>query len=295
MHTYEKILIISDVHGRIDMMGDFFQYLLEEKKEKINFAVHLGDFWSGRNYDPKTNTQVRHEFDDLDYFKKLSFPIYHIRGNEDLVQPNNWWFSPNMWLMHDQKPFNLNSWKILPIDYHHPGSKDDEVPEHPEYSLNDGFDIILSHRPPMGILDETLHFKTHERLTNTGSPLVRKYYDKIKPALMLFGHFHFCNYKTTDNGLVVCFDKLLRTGGANHDQLKYSYGLLDPFDQSLTVYWKNRLYFKYLILEQKFQILNHLEKHFGGKSKKSFFFNKKKRESERDSKLEESSEIDTEF
>ncbi len=246
-----KILIITDVHGKIREMNQFFHYILEEKKEKIDFAIHLGDFWSGRNFEPSKNEQVRALFEDLDYLGNFPFPIYHIKGNEDLAHPQKWWNNPNTWLMRDQEPFFIQDWKVLPIHYHDFEANEEAPLKHPEFSEKDGFDIILSHRPPLGLLDDTLHYKTHSRLSNTGSPVIRKYYDAIKPSLFLFGHFHYSNFMEADYGLIACIDKLIRTGGRRGDQFRYSYGILDPFDCSLKVYWKNRLFFHYSILDQR--------------------------------------------
>ncbi|MCF2141519.1 MAG: metallophosphoesterase [Candidatus Lokiarchaeota archaeon] len=252
-----KILIISDVHAKIPEMTDFFHMMNE--KEDIDFAVHLGDFWSGRNFNPELKTQVKNEWHDLTYFEKFPFPLFHIRGNEDLTQPDDWWNFPKMHLMKDQEPFLLNGWKVLPIDYQYRGEETDNKARHPEFSEKDGFDMIFSHRPAYGLLDDTLHFKTHQKLSKTGSPMIRDYYDRICPPLMLFGHFHYSNFMQTDCGLIVCIDKLIRVGGKNHDELRYSYALLDPFDQSLQVVWKNNLFLKYSILEQKILIANKLD------------------------------------
>ncbi|MHA1745361.1 MAG: metallophosphoesterase family protein [Promethearchaeota archaeon] len=249
MVNFGKILIITDVHGRIKEMGDFFRYLIEEKHENIDFAIHLGDFWSGRNYIPEKGEQVRTEFHDLEYFDTLPFPVFHIRGNEDLTQDEAKWHLPNTWLMKNQESFHLNQWKVFPIDYQYPGEPGDTTPEHPDLSQEEGIDFILSHRPPYGLLDDTLHLATHKKLTLTGSPMVRHYYDTLRPALLLFGHFHYSNFQLTDNGLIVCFDKLIRV--SPRQEFRYSYGLLDPFDQSLKVFWKNRLFFHYSMLERK--------------------------------------------
>ncbi|MHA1776483.1 MAG: metallophosphoesterase family protein [Promethearchaeota archaeon] len=269
-----KILIISDVHAKIPEMTDFFYQL--DKKENIDFAVHLGDFWSGRNFDPNLKTQVKNEWNDLTYFEKFPFPLYHLRGNEDLTQPDNWWNFPKMYLMKDQQPFYLNDWKVLPIDYQYQGEEDDTNPKHPEFSRDDGFDIILSHRPPYGLLDDTLHFKTHQKLSKTGSPMVRKYYDQLCPSLMIFGHFHYSNFMKTSCGLIVCIDKLIRIGGKNHSEFRYSYALLDPFDQSLEVIWKNHLFLRYSIMEQKILVANPLDSRNLYKPKHHLFRRRKK-------------------
>ena len=87
---------------------------------------------------------------------------------------------------------------------------------------------------------------------------VVKHFESIKPSLLLFGHFHFSNYLQTENGLIVCIDKLIRLGGKDQKEFKYSYALIDPFDNSLEVYWKNKLYFHYSIMERK--LTQHFKK-----------------------------------
>ena len=79
MAIFGKILVITDVHAKIKEMVDFINFIIKDQKENINFAVHLGDFWSGRNYDPALRTQIRDEWTDLAYFEKLPIPIFHLR------------------------------------------------------------------------------------------------------------------------------------------------------------------------------------------------------------------------
>lgn len=270
-----KILVVSDVHAKIPEMIDFFHMM--KNKDDIDFAVHLGDFWSGRNFVPEKGVQIKNEWHDVSYFEKLPFPLYHLRGNEDLTQPESFWKVSNMWLMKDQEPFYLNNFKVLPIDYQYRGEKSDDDPIHPEFNEEDGFDFIFSHRPPLGLLDDTLHFKTHKKLSGTGSPMIRKYYDNLCPSLFLFGHFHYSNFMQTDCGLIACIDKLIRIGGKNHDEFKYSYALIDPFDSSIEIFWKNRPFFKYSILEQKMLNLNRFDRR-NLYQKRSRLFKKKSKE-----------------
>jgi Icc-related predicted phosphoesterase len=242
-----KILICTDIHGLIPQMNQFFHWIIEEKKEKIALVVCLGDFFKGRNFDGKEKT--RHSFEDLSFFDQLKLPVFHIKGNEDLDIPEEWYLSQKMWLMKDQEPFSLNKYKVLPLHYQNRGEYGDEVPKHPEFNENDHFDLIFSHRPPLGILDHTLHHETHRRLSSTGSPLIRNYLDKLKPSVLFFGHFHYSNYQIYEGTMVVCIDKLIRIGFRSN--CKYSYALLDPSDDSLDVYWKNRLFLKYSIPQRK--------------------------------------------
>ena len=205
-----KILIIADVHGLVPEMNEFFHWLLYEKQEKISYVVSLGDFFKGRNFDG--NQKVRQSFEDLPFFDQLKLPVFHLKGNEDLDIPEEWYVSQNMWLMKDQEPFLLNRYKILPIYYQMRGEYGDEIPIHPEFNENDHFDFIFSHRPPLGLLDRTLHLQTHRTLQYIGSQMVRTYVDHIKPTVMIFGHLHFSNFMQYNETLVVCIDKLVRIG-----------------------------------------------------------------------------------
>ena len=263
----KKILFISDVHAKIKEMNDFFHYILETKKEKIAYAVHLGDFWSGRNYNG--TEQVYDEWEDLEYFDKLPFSLFLLKGNEDLKAPDFWWLSSNLWLMKDQEPFYLEHFKALSIDYHYSGMDDDQIPTHPEYSEDDGFELIFSHRPPLGILDHTYHYASHKKLTDTGSPLVRHYVDNLAPRITFFGHFHYSNFTQIDSGLVVCIDKLIRITRKGDIPFRYSYALLDPEHQILEVYWKSRLFFKYSMTTQEITYLNRFDKRNLYQEKKS--------------------------
>lgn len=251
-----KILIISDVHGLIPEMNQFFHWLIDKQKQKISYVVSLGDFFKGRNFDG--NIKKRDSFEDVEFFDQLHLPIFHLKGNEDLDIPDNWYISQNMAYMMDQEPFMLNRYKVLPIDYQYRGEHGDEIPKHPEYSEKDNFHFIFSHRPPFGLLDHTLHLQTHRRLRNIGSPLVRHYIDAIKPAVVFFGHLHFCNYIEYNQSLIICIDKLIRIGLNN--QLKHSYGMIDPLDDSIEIFWKDMLFLRYSIPKKQILYLKHSER-----------------------------------
>lgn len=242
MTISEKILIISDVHARVKDMNEFFDWIINKKGEKIQFAVSLGDFWSGRNYYPHLGKQVRDFWTDLNYLEDLNLPIFHLKGNEDLDKPNHYWHSACMWLMKDQEIFNLDKYKVLPIHYLKREQLDQKSAKHPEFSDKDKFDILLCHQPPHGILDSTLHSGTHKIIKGTGSPLIRKYVDTIKPRLSIFGHIHFSNLEERPHGLVCSIDKLVRESKWGKS---YSYALIDPNDDTIEVVWKSRDYFKY--------------------------------------------------
>ncbi len=253
-----KFLIITDVHAKIKEMNAFFDWILDEKQEEIQYAVHLGDFWGGRNYNGKEQVRMKLNLSEKDYFENFRIPIFHIKGNEDLHVDNLDWLTSRTWLMRDQEVFQLGPYQVFPIHYHEKENPEELVLKHPEYSEKQGIDFIFTHQPAYGLLDNTLHAKTHQILKGIGSPMIRTYYDNIKPSILFFGHNHYSNYMKTDYGLVLSIDKLIRIS-KNRQVYKYSYALIDPFFQTLEVVWKNKLFLKYSILEKDIKYSRDLD------------------------------------
>ncbi|MGI8788331.1 MAG: metallophosphatase domain-containing protein [Pyrinomonadaceae bacterium] len=61
--------------------------------------------------------------------------------------------------------------------------------------IPDETDILITHGPPNGILDEV---PRQYWIENTGCEELRKRVEKIKPKLHIFGHIH-CGYGITEN------------------------------------------------------------------------------------------------
>ena len=53
--------------------------------------------------------------------------------------------------------------------------------------IPDNTDILISHSPPYGVLDEVQKYKHSE---NCGSVALREALDRVKPAVNVFGHIH---------------------------------------------------------------------------------------------------------
>ena len=60
--------------------------------------------------------------------------------------------------------------------------------------IPDDTDVLITHCPPFGILDEVPHRYSIE---NTGCEELRKRVETIRPKLHIFGHIH-CGYGTTE-------------------------------------------------------------------------------------------------
>lgn len=246
-----KILFISDVHGLVPQLFNLISFLLYEQNEKIDFVVSLGDFWKGRNYNGEDI--IRDHWNDLEYFSSLPINIFHIKGNEDQDIPDNFWTNTkNIWLMPNEKRFEINNFSLFPIHYTHYDEKHEISREVQHYKNK--IDILISHNPAFGILDNTLHYKTHEIIKSTGSAKIRKYLDILNPPLYLFGHFHYSNFVKYNNTLVLCLDKMFRINKMM--QKKYSYAIVDTFEQTVTVWWRNRLYLKYNLLEREIKYVD---------------------------------------
>jgi Icc-related predicted phosphoesterase len=236
---FDKILIISDVHGLLGEMEEFFEELKKKHGNTISCGIHLGDLFKGRNviFGQKTFSFWK----DLSFLEKIPFPFYCTKGNEDINIPDDWWHRGNLVLLPDKEEFMLNDFRTISVNYienenkefyHKLGIKklfrlkpkpikgkyfpmfDFKQSEHSESAdileSSNKIDFIFSHVPPFGLLDKTRDYATHREIRFTGSRFVRLLIDRRKPAVVFFGHNHFSNYATFGDLLVVSIDKFCR-------------------------------------------------------------------------------------
>ncbi|MCP4760799.1 MAG: metallophosphoesterase [archaeon] len=235
---YDKILIISDIHGLIEELLNFLENI-EKKHPNIAYCLQLGDFFKGRNV---IGGQKTFSFwKDLAAFENLPFPIFSIKGNEDINIPDDWW-SGMLSLLPTEKKFLLDELKLIPISYFEeskefikskgikrflsirPPKKKKNNEYFPLFNYEplenvakpeiltskEEIDIIATHVPPYGLLDKTRDYTTHKEIKYTGNKFTRLVIDKRRPKVVFFGHNHFCNYKMFGNMLVVSVDKFCR-------------------------------------------------------------------------------------
>lgn len=174
-----RLLHFSDTHGRHRAL---------EPLPDADIVVHSGDFtYAGTEQEA---------IDFMDWFCDL--PYRHkifIAGNHDgcLFDARIEGLPENVHLLD-------NSGVIIE------GLKIYGVPMFVEYELSgenvkyidaipDDTDIVVTHQPPMDILDfsDNIHY---------GSPLLREKMLKIKPSYHLFGHIHHSYGTTLENGIV---------------------------------------------------------------------------------------------
>ena len=71
--------------------------------------------------------------------------------------------------------------------------------------IPDDIDILVTHSPPYGILDEVRRYGpfSHERNESVGSKSLLERVQQVKPKFVFYGHIHECGLKyTTENGIL---------------------------------------------------------------------------------------------
>jgi Icc-related predicted phosphoesterase len=236
---YSRFLIVSDVHGLIDEFKEFLRLMQHKYKDTISYVIQLGDFFKGRNV---INNKKTYTFwKDTKAFRDLPFPIFCVKGNEDINVPESW-FGGMLSLLPNLTEFQLDRFNSIPLHFfEEDGEKIREVGvkklvrlnlprkrnKHSYYPMFDStyeqespigalfssdrpVDFMFSHVPPYGLLDRTRDAITHKHIRYTGSKLLRLIIDKRRPRVAFFGHNHYCNYKFFGDMLVVSVDKFCR-------------------------------------------------------------------------------------
>jgi len=243
---YNRWLIISDVHGLIQEFIEFIRLMQKRYKDSISYCVQLGDFFKGRNVIQNKKTYTF--WKDLSIFKELPFPIFSMKGNEDVNIPDTWYGGMLSVLPHLTE-FQLDRFNSIPLHFfeengeyihelgikklirHNRPRKKEENGYYPmfdcKYEQNspissildseNSVDFIFSHVPPYGLLDRTRDAITHKHIRYTGSKLLRLLIDKRQPRVVFFGHNHYCNYKFFGDMLIVSVDKFCRKLPQNGD------------------------------------------------------------------------------
>lgn len=237
---YNKIIIIADPHGLVEELKEFLDKMYEVHGETIAYCIQLGDIWKGRNV---INGEKTFSFwKDPTIFEKFPYPIYCIKGNEDVNIPEAWWKQGMISLLPNLEEFLIEDFKVIPIHFfeetqelytkmgikkifhikHAEKNKNNEYiplldyhtikdqPVHPVLTSTQPIDFIISHVPPYGLLDKTRDALSHKEIRYTGNKLVRLIIDKRKPKVVFFGHNHFANYNLFGNMLVISCDKFVR-------------------------------------------------------------------------------------
>ena len=165
-----KILQLSDTHNRHRQLTNFCP---------ADVIVHCGDF---TDYGTEEET-----LDFLNWFSEL--PYRHkvfVIGNHDLClwdaeRIEN--LPENMYFLQD-RGCEIEGIRFFGLAYNHP---EELIPE--------GVDVLVTHEPPVMILDQSSG-------THWGNALLRKRIYEVKPRYHLFGHAHESHGITEQDGIV---------------------------------------------------------------------------------------------
>lgn len=164
------ILQISDTHNQHQQLTNL---------PAADVIVHCGDFT-----DMGTEVEV---LDFLNWFIDLPYPNkIFVVGNHDLCL----WeavdiedLPGNVHFLQDRECV-IDGVKFYGLAYNHT-----------ESMIPDDVDVLITHEPPVMILDES-------DCTHWGNAMLRTKVFQVMPKLHLFGHVHKANGTTTANGII---------------------------------------------------------------------------------------------
>ena len=165
-----KILHLSDTHGLHHQIHDL---------PEADVIVHSGDI--------SNNGEENEVLDFLNWY--IDLPYKHklfVTGNHDICL----WDADNIADLPDNVHFLqdrgcvIDGVKFYGLAY-----------DHTESMIPDDVDVLITHEPPVMILDES-------ECTHSGNALLRARVFQVKPQLHLFGHVHKANGTTSENGII---------------------------------------------------------------------------------------------
>ena len=169
-NTKMKIIHISDTHGLHRQLHDL---------PEAEVIVHSGDI--------SNNGEENEVLDFLNWY--IDLPYKHklfVTGNHDICL----WDADNIADLPDNVHFLqdrgcvIDGVKFYGLAY-----------DHTESMIPDDVDVLITHEPPVMILDES-------ECTHWGNALLRARVFQVKPQLHLFGHVHKANGTTSENGII---------------------------------------------------------------------------------------------
>ena len=150
-----------DKHGTYEsQLNDFIDWLDE--------LPHKHKIFIGGNHDGILNR----------WDKKLPKGIHYLENESIVLDGIKYWGSPNTVAFFGM-PFELPEEKLIDIY--------DTIP--------DDVDVLITHVPPYGVLDESSGGK------NCGSQSLSNRVDELNPRVHIFGHIHNAYGRTVNNGI----------------------------------------------------------------------------------------------
>jgi len=184
-----KLLTISDIHGH-------FNNFPPQSLPEADVVLICGDFTNEGVYLPPEVNKAQQWIQHM----AARYPqVLYILGNHDLAMQNDCFEQEGQAIQNiahkvtmlegrrfvgaDLSPcFDLpnlaEEWERMTADATVDAAYFDTLPP---------ADIVVSHCPPFGLLDEFRHPGSGWHL---GSPGLRRYIEKVQPLLVVFGHIH---------------------------------------------------------------------------------------------------------
>jgi uncharacterized protein len=190
-----KILCISDIHGQF---GDFVPPLLPE----ADLALICGDF---------TNLGIRLPLEVAAAKRWMAqlaarYPrVLYVLGNHDLGLKDPCFEGEGPGIQNVVRKVTIyGDYRIVGADlspcFDVPEMADDWERMTPREDVDAAYfdsleaaDIVISHCPPFGLLDEYRRPDSHPQDAGTrhlGSPGLRRYIKRVQPLLVVCGHIH---------------------------------------------------------------------------------------------------------
>lgn len=176
-----RVVQISDTHNRHHLLNDI---------PAGDVLVHCGDF-----SDNGTEEEV---LDFLNWFIDLPHPHkIFVTGNHDLCL----WDAEGIEDLPDNVHFlqdrgtTISGVTFFGIAYNHPPT-----------NIPGNIDVLITHEPPYGIMDETMNM-------NWGSPALLQRVMEVKPKYHLFGHAHEANGTASSKNIIFSNGSVLNDYG----------------------------------------------------------------------------------
>jgi Icc-related predicted phosphoesterase len=189
-----KLVIISDTHNHHDKLD----------VESGDVIIHSGDC-SGRGWEHEIKNFIKW-YSELDFTHKIYVPGNHEIGLEEKYDEWKVWFaeagidilfdetitvegiSTDDWEWYEYKVHgspitpNFGSWAFM-------RARGEEIQKH-WFKIPSDTDILVTHGPPHGILDEVPSFWGPQGVEHAGCEMLLARVKQVKPKLHIFGHIH---------------------------------------------------------------------------------------------------------
>lgn len=168
-----KFLVLTDLHNQ----SSAFDWIEKLETDDIDAILFLGDV-----------TDLGTSEQGIGTLKRFEKDLYFIPGNCDpLDMPEK---AGEVCHNVHNKAFSINGVKFAayggsnPTIFHTPFEVEEDVIESDLDKICDGIDILMTHAPSMGVLDE-IPSRLH-----VGSTAIKNIVERYKPKVALSGHIH---------------------------------------------------------------------------------------------------------